>query len=140
MDALPLAHLVSACAYAGFQWTVRAVVYPQLATAGRADPSGFAALTASHQRRTARLVGPLFAALVTTSALVVAAAPRTGLAWACAAATAVVLAATAGGAVPQHRVLSGGFDAAAHRRLLRWDDVRVAAASAQVVCAVLLAS
>ena len=137
MDAVPLAHLGAACAYAGFQWTVRIVVYPQLATAGRADPQGFPALAASHQRRITPLVALLFAALVTTSVLV-AAAPPTWLGWACAAATAVVLGATAAGAVPQHRVLAARWDAAAHRRLIAWDDVRVAAASAHVVCAALL--
>ena len=140
MDPVLLAHLAAAFAYAGFQWTVRVVVYPQLATAGRADPAGFPALAANHQRRITWLVGPLFAALVTGTALLVAAAPGSVLAWACAAATAVVLGATAGGAVPQHRVLAARWDAAAHRRLLAWDGVRVAAASTQVVCAVLLAA
>jgi hypothetical protein len=41
--------------------------------------------------------------------------------------------------VPLHRRLSAGFDAAAHRRLLRVDLVRVLAATADVACALLLA-
>ncbi|SDQ67303.1 hypothetical protein [Quadrisphaera sp. DSM 44207] len=139
MDPAALAHLVTACAYAGFQWTVRVVVYPQLGAAGRAHPSGFPALEASHARRTGRLVGPLFAAQVTTAAVLVAARPGSPAAWACAGATALVLVVTALGAVPQHRVLGRGWDAAAHRRLLAWDSVRVAAATADAACAVLLA-
>ncbi|GAB7190021.1 hypothetical protein NUM3379_07270 [Kineococcus sp. NUM-3379] len=140
MDAVLLAHLAAACAYAGFQWTVRVVVYPQLGDAGRAEPSGFPALSAGHRRRVTGLVGPLFAALVAATALLVAAAPGSALAWACAGATAVVLGVTAVGAVPQHRVLAARWDAVAHRRLLAWDGVRVAAASAQVAGAVLLAA
>ena len=139
MDPVLLAHLAAAFAYAGFQWTVRVVVYPQLATAGRADPAGFPALAAGHQRRITPLVGPLFAALVTTTALLVVSGPG-ALPWVCAGATAVVLGATAGGAVPQHRVLGTRWDAAAHGRLLAWDGVRVAAATVQAVAAVLLAA
>lgn len=139
MDAA-LAHLAAACAYAGFQWTVRVVVYPQLATVGHADPWGFPAYAAAHQRRVTWLVGPLFAALVVTSGVLAASRPTAVLAWACAAATLVVLAATALGAVPQHRVLAERWDGPAHRRLLRADGVRVAASSAQVVCALLLAA
>ena len=48
---------------------------------------------------------------------------------------AVVLGVTAAGAVPLHRRLDVGWDADAHRRLLRVDSVRVAAASANVVLA-----
>jgi len=135
-----LAHLAAACAYAGFQWTVRVVVYPQLAAVGHGDPWGFPAYAVAHQRRVTWLVGPLFAALVTTSALLVLTRASSLLAWACAAATLVVLGATWLGAVPQHRVLAAGWDAPAHRRLLRADDVRVAASSAQVVCALLVAT
>ena len=136
----PLAHLAAACAYAGFQWTVRVVVYPQLAAVGHSDPWGFPAYAVAHQRRVTWLVGPLFAALVTTSAVLVATRPTSVLAWACAAATLVVLGATWLGAVPCHRVLGAGWDGAAHRRLLRADGVRVAASSAQVVCALLAAA
>ncbi|MEJ5913428.1 hypothetical protein [Pseudokineococcus sp. 1T1Z-3] len=146
-------HLAAAALYAGFQLTVRLVVYPQLGSAGRLlDGAGeeapaFPALEASHGRRVARLVGPLFLALAgTTSWVLLVALGGRGLASApgllaagAAACTAVVLAVTAAGAVPQHRVLGCGWDAAAHRRLLRWDTVRTAAALLQVALALALA-
>ncbi len=140
MDAVALAHAAAAAAYAGFQWTVRAVVYPQLLDAGRASPGTFAAHEARHQQRIARLVGPLFAGLVATTALVVRARPASSLARACGACTAVVLAATALGAVPAHRALERGYRPEAAARLLRWDTVRVVAATVQAVAAVALAA
>lgn len=141
--AAAVAHLAAAAAYAGFQWTVRVVVYPQLASAARA-PGGagpFPALAASHSRRVSRLVGPLFAALVGSTAWLVAVSAGTAdavPALAAAACTGVVLAATGLGAVPQHRALGRRWDEAAHRRLVRWDDVRVVAATAQLALALLL--
>ncbi len=137
MDAAALAHLVAAAAYAGFQWTVRVLVYPQLADAGRAAPAAFPAHEAGHSRRVSRLVGPLFAALVAATALLVAASPGSPLAWACAGCTAVVLGVTAFGAVPCHRVLADRFDEAAVAALLRCDTARVVAATAQVGLGVL---
>ncbi|WP_298991645.1 hypothetical protein [uncultured Pseudokineococcus sp.] len=138
-------HLAAAAAYTGFQWTVRVVVYPQLAKAATADggAEAFPALEASHGRRVSRLVGPLFLALVASSAwLVVATAgsPDALTALGAAACTAVVLGVTALGAVPEHRRLGRAWDPAAHRRLVRWDDVRVAAATAQLVLALVLVS
>ena len=135
--------MAAAAAYAGFQWTVRVVVYPQLATAARA-PGGadaFPALEAAHSRRVSRLVGPLFLALLGSTGwlVVVTSGSPDGLGAAAAAAcTAVVLATTAFGAVPQHRALGRRWDPAAHRRLVRWDDVRVAAATLQVGLALVL--
>ncbi len=140
VDLPALAHLAAACGYAGFQWTIRALVYPQLADAGRAHPATSPALEAGHQRRTARLVGPLFAALVATTGLLVLTRPGSPAALGCAACTAVVLGATAFGAVPAHRRLAAGFDEAAVVRLLRWDSLRVLAATTQVALAVSVAA
>ncbi|WP_299034257.1 hypothetical protein [uncultured Pseudokineococcus sp.] len=136
-------HLAAAAAYAGFQWTVRVVVYPQLATAALA-PGGeapFPALEAAHSRRVSRLVGPLFLLLVGSTGWLVVAGHGSAdapLAVTAAGCTAVVLAATALGAVPQHRVLGSRWDPAAHRRLVRWDGVRVAAATLQLGLALVL--
>lgn len=138
MDTVAVAHLTAAAAYAGFQWTVRVLVYPQLAAVGAASPAGFAAYEATHQHRVSRVVGPLFAGLVLSTGAVLATRPASGPARLSAAATAAVLAVTAFGAVPEHGRLGRGFDGAAYRRLRRWDDVRVAAATVQVGCAVLL--
>jgi hypothetical protein len=52
-----------------------------------------------------------------------------------AACLAVVLGVTAFLAVPLHRRLDRGWDAGAHRRLLRVDGVRVAAATAGTAAA-----
>src|SRR4028119_2175146 len=62
------AHLVATSAYAGFQWVIRVVVYPQLAEVSRADFPGY---LDAYQRRVTYLVAPLFGALVVTTVLVV---------------------------------------------------------------------
>ncbi|GAA4300814.1 hypothetical protein [Klenkia terrae] len=85
------------------------------------------------------MVGPLFVGQgVTTLWLLVLAARGDAPALpvlAGAVCLAVVLVVTALGAVPLHRVLDAGWDAAAHHRLLRVDSVRVAAASLGVLAA-----
>ncbi len=121
-----VAYLMVASAYAGFQWTVQLVVYRQMTSV----PAGrFAAYERDHRRRITPLVAVLFAALVLATAglafdqpwwvVVLAALP-----------TITILAVTAFGAVPQHRRLQRGWDAGAHRRLLRWDLVRALAGTA----------
>lgn len=133
MSAPLLGYALAAAAYAGFQLTVRLVVYPQLA---RVPAEAAADFERAHQRLITPLVGVLFGALALATAALLVAGPRgTGLA--AAALFGGVLAATAFGAVPQHTTLSRGFDPAAHRRLLRWDTVRVALALAQLALGVL---
>ncbi|MCW2582690.1 MAG: hypothetical protein JWQ53_1480 [Klenkia sp.] len=135
MSLLAVAHLALVAGYAGFQWTVRVLVYPQFAGVA----AGFAAYERAHQQRVTRVVGPLFLGQgVTTLWLLVLLLrgdvpplPVLGSAL-CLAAVLVV---TAAGAVPLHRRLDVGWDADAHRRLLRVDSVRVTAASANVVLA-----
>jgi len=138
VDRAAVSHLAAAAGYAGFQWTVHGVVYPQFPVAAAADPQRFAEYETNHQRRIAHLVGPLFAALISTTAAVVRTRPRSPLGWVSAAATAAVLASTAFGAVPEHARLASGWDPAAHRRLHRWDGVRTGAATLQLASAVLL--
>jgi hypothetical protein len=128
-----VAHLLLVGGYAGFQWTVRALVYPQFTAV---PPSSFAGYESSHSRRIARVVGPLFAGqLVTTAWLLLQRPAGVAVAGLVASAVclAVVLAVTGLVAVPQHRVLGAGFDRAAYARLLRADDVRVVAATVNVV-------
>ena len=135
VSVLVVAHLVLVAAYAGFQWTVRVLVYPQFAGVGE----GFAAYERAHQRRVTRVVGPLFVGQGVTTlwllVLVLRGTVPAGPVLLGGLCLAVVLGATALGAVPLHRVLDAGWDAAAHRRLLRVDSVRVAAASAGVLAA-----
>ncbi len=133
-----LAYLVATGLYAGFQLTVRLVVYPQM---DGVPPPAFAAYEAAHQQRVTPLVGVLFAGLAATVLLLLLDGdlPRPA-AWAAAGLFGLLLAVTGLGAVPQHATLSGGFDAAAHGLLLRWDAVRVLIALAQLGVALWLAA
>ncbi len=127
-DPVPLAYALAAAAYAGFQLTVRLVVYPQFA---RVPAAASAEFERAHQRLITPLVGLLFGALALTTAGLLVAGPRPAGVVA-AALFAGLLLATAVGAVPQHGALSRGFDPAAHRRLLAWDTVRVGLALGQL--------
>jgi hypothetical protein len=132
---LLVAHLVLAAAYAGFQWTVRGLVYPQFR---EVPPAAFTAYERAHQRRIARVVGPLFAGQAVTTLWLLAARPQgTRLLplLAGGACFAAVLAVTALVAVPLHRRLDAGWDAAAHRALCRADTARALAASAGTLAA-----
>ena len=127
---LLVVHLVLSAAYAGFQATVRFLVYPQFAQV----PAGaFAAYERSHQRLVTLVVGPLFAGQGLTTLLLLVLRPA-GVPLlpvvAAGACLAAVLGITAFLAVPLHRRLDAGWDPAAHRRLLRVDGLRVAAATA----------
>jgi hypothetical protein len=135
-DPALLAYALAAAAYAGFQLTVRLVVYPQFA---RVPGQASAAYESAHQRLVTPLVGVLFGALAVTTGWLLLAGPR-GPGLVAAVLFGGILAVTAGGAVPAHGVLSRGFDEAAHRRLLRWDSVRVVLALAQVAAGVLALS
>jgi hypothetical protein len=134
-----IAHLVTTAAYAGFQWTVQLVVYPQL---GEVPEGSFTSYERSHQRRIGYVVGPLFAGLIATTVLLwVDRPPGVSLLGPALSTTLLlaVLGATALFAVPLHRRLERGWDAAAHRRLVRVDAVRVAAATANVIVVGVLA-
>lgn len=131
-------HLALAAAYAGFQWTIRVLVYPQMAVL---PPEAFPAYEHRHQRRVVRVVGPLFLGqAVTTLWLLVDRPAGTPLLAVLASATClvVVLELTALGAVPQHRRLDRGWDPAVHRRLVRVDTWRALTATAGVAAALWL--
>ena len=131
-------HLALTAAYAGFQWTVRALVYPQFA---EVPPAAFPAYEHAHQRRVTRVVGPLFAGQGVTTLWLLAARPPGAPAAAVVAGAvclAVVLGVTGLLAVPLHRRLDRGFDAAAFARLLRVDTVRALAATAGTLAALWL--
>ena len=133
-----LTQVVSASAYAGFQWTVHLVVYPQLA---EVPPSAFVAFERRHQRRISFVVGPLFAALVLSAALLCVRRPPGTPLWGVTTVVAlvlVVLASTGLFAVPLHRRLEQGWDWESHRRLTRVDLVRVVAATLNVAVSVVL--
>ena len=131
-ELLPVLHLTLTAAYAGFQWTVRGLVYPQFEGVPAAD---FGAYERRHQRLISRVVGPLFAGqLVTTAALLIT--RPSGAVLAGAGCLAAVLLLTALGAVPQHRRLSAGWDEDAFRRLLRVDSLRAVSATGGTAAAI----
>jgi hypothetical protein len=134
-----VAQLVTTAAYAGFQWTVQVVVYPQL---GAVPESAFPAYERSHERRIGYVVGPLFASLLVTTVLLWFARPAGTSTWGPALSSALLLAVlgvTGLLAVPLHRRLVRGWVPATHRRLLGVDALSVAAAPANVVVAAVLA-
>jgi hypothetical protein len=138
MSLSALALLIAAAAYAGFQWTIRSLVYPQFASVRTAD---FARYEKDHQRRISVTVGPLFLALTAATAAVVIWAPVGRSRWLVGLAVALliaILASTALLAVPLHRRLSDGFDPRAHRSLLAVDTLRLVAAVGEVAVAIAL--
>ena len=116
--------LTSSSLYCGFQWTIRVLVYPQFAGV---PADAFADYEREHQRRVSIAVGPLFAFFGVSAAAAVVTEPA-ALTAAAAGCFVLILLATGFAAVPQHRRLSSGFDAAAHRRLLLVDSTRLALA------------
>lgn len=135
-DVLAL-HVASTAAYAGFQVLVQVVLYRQFPLVPRA---AFPAYLRAHQRRIVLVVGPLFAALVGTSAallLLARAVPLPARMSACAL-TAGILALSGFAAVPAHRRLARGFDPATYRRLLLVDAARCVLALANAVTALVL--
>ncbi|SHG85865.1 hypothetical protein SAMN05443575_2946 [Jatrophihabitans endophyticus] len=123
--------LVATSLYAGFQWTIRVVVYPQFTAVPR---EAFHAYEAAHQRRVTVAVGPLFlfAGGAAVAAFVAGPGWATGVAAVCVAGIVLV---TGLAAVPQHRRLGDGFVPAAHARLLAVDTARLVLALLAVAAA-----
>ena len=69
---LPVGYALAAAGYAGFQLTVRLVVYPQFA---RVPARAFPDYERAHQRLVTPLVGVLFGALALTTAGLLLAGP-----------------------------------------------------------------
>lgn len=130
MPTAALLYLVSASLYAGFQVTIRALVYPQMAAV---PAQAWVAYENAHGRLVRRIVGPLFGALLGTVAWLLAERGLDLAALAAAVLLGLLLGVTAFGAAPLHTQLGQRFDATLHRRLLRRDTVRVAIALAQVL-------
>ena len=135
---LLLAHAAATVAMAGLIWFVQVVHYPLFGAVGA---ERFGAYESAHRRLTTRVVAPLMLAELATAA----ALPfRAGVArpewvpWAGLALLGVVWASTWFVQVPLHETLSAGFDAGAHRRLVRSNWVRTAAWTARAALALWL--
>ncbi len=139
MAVLLLLHAAATLLMVGVAWFVQLVHYPLFAAVGE---DRYPAYADEHQRRTTWLVAPLMAAEAGTGLVLLLDRPdgvSAALPWAGAVALAIVWASTALLQVPRHKILSGGWDAAAARGLVTTSYVRTAAwtARAGVVLAML---
>lgn len=120
-------HLAATGMMIGVIWFVQVVHYPLMALAGE---DGYPAYQAEHQRRTGIAVAPpMLLELATGAWLALRPSPflPASAAWTGLALLAVVWLSTFLLQVPQHRRLERGFDAAAHRRLVRGNWIRTVA-------------
>lgn len=115
---LLIANLVSTCYMVGLIWMVQIVHYPLFAKVGA---ERFEQYQVSHQSLTTLVVGPPMLVEFLTAVMLVWYRPMSVPAWLVYTALAllvVVWASTAFVQVPCHEKLTGGFDAAAHSRLV----------------------
>jgi len=131
-------HLLATAAMAGVIWFVQLVHYPLFHLVG---PDRFVEYEASHQRRTALVVGPLMAVEGVT-ALAVAAVlrqevglilPLVGLVL-----LAVIHLSTVALQVPAHTALSDGYDRSVVRRLVDTNWIRTAGWTLRTLVAALM--
>lgn len=124
MTVVLLLHAASTLWMTGLIWFVQVVHYPLFSLVG-AD--GFAHYEQAHTRRTTLVVGPPMLLELATTGLLLGltsdAVPR-GAAWAGAAVLALIWASTALLQVPQHVVLSLGFETRAHEVLVQSNWIR----------------
>jgi hypothetical protein len=134
MTALLVAQAAATLALAGLVWFVQVVHYPLFARVGE---SSFAPYEREHTRRTTWVVAPLM--LVEAIAVVGLVVLDPGVATAVGALVlAGIWASTFLVQVPCHRVLERGWDAAAHRRLVRGNWMRTGLWTARGALAVAL--
>lgn len=129
-------HLAATAAMLGVIWFVQIVHYPLFAAVGG---EGFADYEARHVRRTGWVVVPLMAVeSLAALALPFLARDEVGLALPLIglALLLAIHACTAFLAVPAHRRLGRGFDAATHRRLVATNRLRTAGWTARTGIAV----
>jgi hypothetical protein len=140
VPGLFVAHLAATLVMVGVIWFVQVVHYPLFAGVGAA---GFRGYAAEHGRRTTWVVAPPMLVELGTGLMLVWRRPDAmpaAWAWAGVALLAVVWAATFGLAVPRHAELGRGFDARAHRRLVRSNWVRTVAWTLRGALVVLVAA
>lgn len=134
MTALLLAHAAATLALAGLVWFVQVVHYPLFA---RVPGDAFTAYELEHGRRTTWVVAPLMAVEALTAVALVLVEPG-ALTVIGVALIVGIWASTFLVQVPCHRVLSRGWDAAAHRRLVRTNWLRTVLWSARGAIALAL--
>ncbi len=139
MAVLVAAHAASTLFMVGMIWTIQVVHYPLFASVGLDE---FPAYEAAHSARiTWVILIPWAVQGLTTLALLVA--PPDGvprwLPWAGAVLAAIPVLVTIVASVPAHSVLTNGFDADAHARLVNTNWLRTLAWSGHGVVATVIA-
>lgn len=135
--AWPL-HLASSFYMVGLIWFVQVVHYPLFAAVGE---DKFVEYEEHHQRLTTWVVGPgMLVELVSGVLLALTAADSRSamILWVSLGLLAIIWLSTALIQIPCHRQLSTGFNASAHRRLVRSNWLRTVAWTARGVLILLL--
>jgi hypothetical protein len=117
-------HSAATLAMCGVIWFVQIVHYPLFKRVGT---SGFSEYEASHERLTSFVVMPLMLIEAATAIGLTVWLSARPLVWWGLALLLVIWVSTFAVQVPQHRLLEGGFDAVAHRRLVRTNWLRTIA-------------
>ena len=140
MTLLLFVHAAATLAMTGLIWFVQLVHYPLFACV---DRRGFAEFERRHQARTTWVVAPLMLTELATAVALVRTPPGDGWApwaWAGLLLVAFLWATTALVQVPLHKRLDAGWNADAHRALVRSNWLRTAAWTARAVVALVLLS
>lgn len=140
MKLVFLAHLAATLTLFGVIWIVQVVHYPLFAGVGR---DGWTAYEAAHQVRITWIVGPAMVLELATAVWLVLDPPEAFPLWALwvgALAVALIWVSTLLLSVPAHNVLSAGWDADAHGRLVGTNWLRTALWSARAGLVLWLAS
>ena len=126
VTVLFLAHLLATLTMFGVIWIVQLVHYPLFSGVGQ---EGWAAYEAAHQVRITWIVGPAMVLELATAVGLVLSPPEAfpvWAVWAGALAVGAIWLATLLFSVPAHNVLSAGWDADAHARLVSTNWIRTA--------------
>ncbi len=127
MKWILLANVASTLILVGLIWVIQVVHYPLFAYVGEA---GFPAYEAEHSSRITLIVMPLMLIELGSAGLLLLTPPAGIPTWQATLGLGLVLLAwgvTFFVSVPQHNILSGGFDAAAHRLLVESNWLRTLA-------------
>jgi hypothetical protein len=132
---LLLLHAAATWAMTGIIWFVQVVHYPLF---DRVGLEGFARYELAHSSRTTMVVAPLMLVELACAAWLALARPTAvpaAAAWLGAALVALIWVSTFALQVPQHSVLSSGFDTQAHGLLVATNWVRTVAWSLRAILA-----
>jgi len=131
LQVVLLSHVVATLFMCGVIWFVQIVHYPLFSSVGTPE---FRRYEHEHARRTAWVVAPVMLLEMATALTLVVTRPAGVPAWLVLGGMgllALVWLSTVLAQVPRHRVLEAGFDARAHRALVRGNWLRTLGWSAR---------